>query len=202
MPSFESDADLILASHDSPSVFAEIFDRHFDPIHAYLARRVGRQLADELASDVFLQAFTARHRYDSDQPNARPWLYGIASRLLSHYYRHEHRRLRAYARAATEEMMPDLTAEVDARVDAAIAAPRIAAALACLEERDRDLLLLFGWGERSYAEIGQALQIPTGTVRSRLNRARRHVRELVGPVGQYRDEDDIAPGEERGTHSG
>lgn len=45
--------------------------------------------------------------------------------------------------------------------------------------RDRDVLLLFAWAEMSYAEIGLALNIPVGTVRSRLNRARRQLRGLI-----------------------
>ena len=64
MPSLESDAGLIADSLENPVLFSELFDRHFDPIHSYMARRVGGQLADDLASEVFLQAFKARSRYD------------------------------------------------------------------------------------------------------------------------------------------
>lgn len=190
MASSESDAGLIAGSLENPVLFAGLFDRHFDPIHSYMARRVGGQVADDLAAEVFLQAFKARSRYDDTEPNARPWLYGIASRLLSHHYRHEHRRLLAYARAASDATVTDPTDEVDARTDAAAAAPRIAEALAALAPGDRDALLLFVWGALSYDEIGRALEIPTGTVRSRIHRARRILRELIGPIGQYRDADD------------
>lgn len=199
MASWENDAGLIAGSLERPVLFAELFDRHFDPIHSYLARRIGGQLADDLASEVFLQAFKARSRYDTAEANARPWLYGIASRLLSHHYRDEDRRLRAYSRSATELTVTDRTEEVDARTDAEAVAPRVAEALTTLTPGDRDALLLLVWGELSYGEIGQALEIPTGTVRSRINRARRIVRELMGPIGQYLDAgDDIgSPAEGR-----
>jgi RNA polymerase sigma factor (sigma-70 family) len=203
MASSESDAGLIAGSLEHRVLFAELFDRHFDPIHSYLARRVGGQLADDLASEVFLQAFKARSRYDVDEPNARPWLYGIASRLLSHHYRDEHRRLIAYARAASEVTVTDPMDEVDARTDAATAAPRITEALAAVAPGDRDALFLFVRGRLSYDEIGRALEIPTGTVRSRIHRARRIVRELIGPIGQYRDaDDDLVPRAGGRSHCG
>ncbi len=200
MASSENDAGLVAGSLESPALFAELFDRHFDPVHSYLARRVGSQLADDLASEVFLQAFKARSRYDTAEANARPWLYGIASRLLSRHYRDEERRLRAYSRAAAELTVVDPTEEVDARADAMAAAPRVAEALATLAPGDRDALLLFVLGELSYGEIGRALEIPIGTVRSRINRARRIVRELVDPIGQYPDagDDFISQAEGRG----
>lgn len=203
MASSESDASLIAGSLKNPVLFAELFDRHFDPIHSYLARRVGGPLADDLASEVFLQAFKGRARYDSGEANARPWLYGIASRLLSHHYRDESRRFRAYSRAATEMTVVDPTEEVDARAEATAVAPRVAEALATLAPGDRDALLLFVWGELSYSDIGRGLAIPTGTVRSRINRARRIVRELVGPIGQYPDAgDDLASRAEGRRHRG
>jgi RNA polymerase sigma-70 factor, ECF subfamily len=203
MASSESDAGLIAGSLQNPVLFSEIFDRHFDPVHSYLARRVGTHLADDLASEVFLQAFKVRYRYDDDELNARPWLYGIASRLLSHHYRDERRRLLAYARAASEVTVTDSTDEVDARTDAAAAAPRVAAALATLAPGDRDALFLFVWGELTYDEVGRALEIPTGTVRSRIHRARRTVRELISPSGQYESAGDkVAPRTEGGSHHG
>jgi RNA polymerase sigma-70 factor (ECF subfamily) len=203
MASSESDAGLIADSLENPVLFSDLFDRHFDPIHSYLARRVGGQVADDLASEVFLQAFKARSRYDGTQLNARPWLYGIASRLLSHHYRDEQRRLLAYARAASEVTVTDSTDEADARTDAAAAAPRLAEALAALAPGDRDALFLFVWGALTYDEVGRALEIPTGTVRSRIHRARRIVRERTGPIGQYQSAgDDVVPRIEGGSHRG
>ena len=58
--------------------------------------------------------------------------------------------------------------------------PRLAAALAGLSARDRDVLLLVAYGELSYEEVALALGIRSGTVGSRLNRARRHLRETLG----------------------
>ena len=60
-----------------------VFDRHAAAIHGYIARRLGRDAADDLVGETFLVAFGPRDGYDPDQPSARPWLYGIATRLVS-----------------------------------------------------------------------------------------------------------------------
>jgi len=77
---------------------------------------------------------------------------------------------------------PDGAAE---RADAASLRRPLFDALARLEARDRDVLLLVAWEELSYEEAAAALEIPVGTVRSRLHRARTALRAaLAGPEGE------------------
>jgi RNA polymerase sigma-70 factor (ECF subfamily) len=64
------------------------------------------------------------------------------------------------------------------------AGPALAHALASLRADERDVLFLYAWAELSYAEIAEALDLPLGTVRSRLSRARARVRELMAADGQ------------------
>jgi RNA polymerase sigma factor (sigma-70 family) len=185
MAAMTSDAAAIQRSLTTPAAFAEIFDRHFDAIHAYLARRLGHHLADDLAGDVFRIAFEHRQQFDADVLDARPWLYGIATNLLRRHYRSENRRLRAYARAAESTDDPgDVFDRSDAQIDAVTVRPLLAHALASLEQHERDVLLLHAWEELSYTEIASALAIPIGTVRSRLSRGRARLRELLSPDGQ------------------
>ena len=180
-----SDAQIIAASRVEPLVFAAVFDRHYDAVHRYLARRVGLDLADDLAAETFTTAFDVRRRYDTARPDARPWLFGIATNLLRHHHRGEARRLRAYARLDRPADPDGGFGGVEARLDAGRAGPAIADALTRLSAGDRDVLLLFAWADLRYEEIAVALRIPIGTVRSRLHRARRRVRELLGDSGQY-----------------
>ena len=180
-----SDAQIIAASRVEPLVFAAVFDRHYDAVHRYLARRVGSDLADDLAAETFTTAFDARRRYDTTRPDARPWLFGIATNLLRHHHRGEARRLRAYARLDRPADPDGGFGGVEARLDARRAGPAITEALNRLSAGDRDVLLLFAWADLRYEEIAVALRIPIGTVRSRLHRARRRVRELLGDSGQY-----------------
>jgi RNA polymerase sigma factor (sigma-70 family) len=173
-----TDAEAIAASLSEPTAFVAVFDRHFDAVHHYLRRRVGKEIADELASETFAQAFEHRKRYDRRRPDARPWLYGIAHNLLRHHYRDEERALRAYARSVDRD-----TPEPPHVQDSAVAD-----LLADLSAGERDVLLLVAWAELEYAEVAEALGIPVGTVRSRLNRARGRVRELLERSGQYEKE--------------
>jgi RNA polymerase sigma factor (sigma-70 family) len=121
--------------------FEELFERHFDAIYAYLARRVGPDLGRDLASETFTRAFAARKRYDALRGEERPWLFGIANNLLRRHYRDEERRLRAFARldVRRDDVSPD--------------EPLLADALAALSRGERDVLLLFGWADLSYEEI-------------------------------------------------
>ncbi|MEV6442236.1 RNA polymerase sigma factor [Amycolatopsis sp. NPDC051716] len=176
------DADVITASLERPERFAVVFDRHAPQIHRYLARRLGGQVADDLMGETFLIAFGARARYDPAFPSARPWLYGIATNLVGQRRREEAREYRlraALGPPADQDCHADRVAE---RVAAQAMTGRLAGALAVLARRDRDVLLLIAWEGLSYEEVAAALGIPLGTVRSRLNRARRKVRAELGHV--------------------
>lgn len=175
-----TDSAEISDSIGTPASFAVIFDRHFDSIHAYIQRRIGRDLADELSAQTFEIAFDRRARYDPSYANAKPWLFGIASNLLHRQSREETRRLNAYARSGVDPIA-DAFEGVEARLDASNRGRELAGAMAGLSAEELDVLLLYAWAELSYADIAQALEIPIGTVRSRLSRARSRVRELLEP---------------------
>ena len=190
-----TDGELIAASRVAPERFDAVFDRHFPRVYGYLARRVGPDLASDLAAEVFAVAFARRTTFEPDRDDAAPWLFGIATNLVRNHRRSEVRQLRAFARTGVDPVVHDRTAEADARIDADRAAPALAGALASLRPDDRDALLLFAWSGLSYREISDALDVPIGTVRSRLARARRIVRELLRVGGQQLDETD--EGDER-----
>lgn len=173
-----TDSEAIADSIAAPPAFAAVFDRHFAAIHAYLQRRIGRDLADELSAQTFLVAFDNRGRYDTSRPDARPWLFGIATNLLRRCRRQELRELRAYARSGVDPVLDAFDGVVE-RVDATNMRRELVEALAQISTEEIDALLLFAWAELSYAEIAEALEIPVGTVRSRLSRARGRIRELL-----------------------
>jgi RNA polymerase sigma factor (sigma-70 family) len=183
-PPAASDAASIAASLASPSAFAAVFERHHGSVHRYLARRLGSDLADELAAEVFAVAFAKRGRYDGSFEDARPWLFGIATRLAQRHWRREERQLRAYARSGVDPAAPSHDERAAARVDSATAGPALAAALAALSRKERDVLLLHAWEDLGYAEIATALGISPGTVKSRLHRARQRVRQSLAAAGE------------------
>ncbi len=187
-----SDALLIEASLKDPARFGDLFDRHVAEIRGYLHRRVGAATGDDLTSETFAIAFRGRERYDRSRHDARPWLFGIAANTIRNHRRSERRQARAYARSAPEVDSSLDDAAVHARADAASFSPRVYEALASLRRDDRELLLLHAWADLSHREIAEALELPIGTVKSRLSRSLEKVRaalEISAP----------GPGEPDGT---
>jgi RNA polymerase sigma factor (sigma-70 family) len=177
------DAALIRLSRQEPERFAELFRRHAPPLQRYVVRRLGPDAADDVVAETFLLAFRQRDRYDLTRPDARPWLYGIATNLIGRHRRAEIRQYRAFARTGADPVTESFTDQVDARVSAGTAGRPLAAALAGLPAAHRDTLLLVAWGELSYEEVATALGVPVGTVRSRLSRARSRLRRTLREAG-------------------
>lgn len=182
-----TDAELIAAAVRDPHAFMPLVQRHHRVLYGYLARRIGADLAEELTSETFARAFAQREKFDPRWDDARPWLFGIALNLMRSHLRSESRRHRAYTRVGN---MDSATvgfdeSDIDTRLDATAHGPALTQALEALAPVDRETLLLFAWGDMSYEDIAATLDIPVGTVRSRLNRARRVVREaLESSAGQ------------------
>ena len=173
-----TDADLIAASLSEPEVFEDVFRRHYQPVRAYLQRRIGADVGEELAAQTFVVAFDQRDRFDASYPSSRAWLFAIATNLLRHHARDEERHRRLLMQNVTK-LAPRWLEHDDDRLAAALVFPALLRALSGLEPRDRDAFLLFALADLSYDEVAKALDIPIGTVRSRISRARRLVRERV-----------------------
>jgi len=165
-----SDADCLARSLNEPTAFELIFDRHFGAVHRYLHRRAGRELADELTAETFALAFSRRESCRASG-SVLPWLYGIATNLLHRYRRAERRQLHAYSRSGVDRSVA-YDDEADARVDGSSLEARLAGALAAMRPRERDALLLYALADLSYEEVALALDVPVGTVRTWLHRAR------------------------------
>jgi RNA polymerase sigma-70 factor (ECF subfamily) len=130
-------------------------------------------------------AFERRDSFDPGRTGdgARPWLYGIATNLAAKHRRREIRRVHAVARLAADRDAPlDPADDVSAEIDATERWRVVAEALARLPQPELDVLVLYAWEQLDYADIAAALGVPLGTVRSRLHRARRHLRELTEAV--------------------
>ena len=161
--------------------FGTVFDRHAGEIYRYCARRVGTEAVDDAVSDTFAIAYERRHRFDAAQPSALPWLYGIATNVLRRYRATEarHRRL---VRHHGETSAEGAAERAVARADADTAVRALAGELDKISRRQRDVLYLYAAG-LTYADIASALDIPIGTVMSRLNRARTRLRTALLELG-------------------
>jgi RNA polymerase sigma factor (sigma-70 family) len=177
------DGELLAKAVSMPACFVEVFDRHGRAVHAYLVRRAGPQVADDVLDEVWLQAFASRAHFDEQCADARPWLYGIARNVLRSYFR-----ARARVAPANDHAVLDAFDEVDTRVDAVRHRPALRAALAALPDQDREVLLLVAWEGLTPSQAAASLGIPQGTARWRLHRARAAAQRTLDAVRQEQRE--------------
>jgi RNA polymerase sigma-70 factor (ECF subfamily) len=163
-----------------PEGFERAFTANFRTIHQFLSRRAGSTVADDLAAETFAIAFRRRQSFDPERGALLPWLYGIATNLLRAHWRAEQHTLALEARLMDEPDARYAGVDIDDKLLAAWIAPHLARALSMLPLEQRDVLLLYAWADLSNEEIASALELPSGTVRSRLSRARAKLREYLG----------------------
>jgi RNA polymerase sigma-70 factor (ECF subfamily) len=163
-----SDEALIVGfQRGSREAFEELFARYREPMYGFFRRRIeDASRAEELTQDVFLAVIRNIVRYE---PRAlvKTYLYGIAMRLLQA----ERRRWRPSNPPGEPE--PEAPAVL---VDEVL---WLRGALASLEARDREILMLREYEQLSYAEIAELLRLPLNTVRSRLFRAREELKRML-----------------------
>ena len=170
-----TDAELLAQAIATPAAFETLVIRHHPAIYRYVARRLGPNTAEDVVNEVFTTAYAIRSRYDTARPDARPWLFGIATNMIHRHRKHEAQVLAAYARTGVHPELPDAPHHDDEL------GPALAAALAAMRREHRDVLLLHAIADLTYEEIGVAMNVPIGTVRrlaeprprSRRPRARR-----------------------------
>ena len=187
----KTDGDVIRRSREAPTEFGELFVRHAGVLHRYAARRVGISAADDVLSDTFLIAFERRDRFDPAWVDARPWLYGIATNLIRKHHHDETRALKALLAAPRDISPTDEDVAAGGRIDAERTFATLSKTLRRMPARDRDTLLLFAWAGLTYEEIAVATSTPLGTVRSRLNRAKRMLRDATTIIGAIAPQQEV-----------
>jgi len=155
--------------------FGELYVRHARAVQSYcLWRTADLQSAEDATATVFLEVWRKRESLVLDGDSATPLLLGIATNVLRAQWRsrRRHRDALERVRGAGAQLPSDLETEAVARLDAIRQLKAAGAEIRALPRRERDVLALIAWGELSYEETAAALEIPIGTVRSRLARAR------------------------------
>ena len=188
----ESDADLLAATaRGDAEAFGRFYRRHEHRVLSYAITRCANaaDVAD-VVGETFLAALGAAARFRDDDGDAIPWLFGIARRVLAHQRRSFARRQRLVHRLG---QLPSLDADeaeaVEAAIDASRLAPRLAAAMATLRDKDRELLRLVSGDGLSAAQAGAVLGMNANTARIRLSRARARLQGLLAstelPAGPH-----------------
>ena len=170
---------------------ARLYDDHVDAVHAMVTRRVGPTIGGKVTAAVFEQAVKSWDRFDSDRGTERLFLLGTATVVLRRHIDEERQhllRLRPSDRLAGNSHDPLVTVRgpdgevVDDGDEPELPDDEIThtmRALVDLAPDDRDILLLSLWEGCQHAAVGEALDLPVGTVRSSLTRIRRELKKAV-----------------------
>jgi RNA polymerase sigma-70 factor, ECF subfamily len=173
------------------SAFGVLFERHAGRIYNYCFRRTADwALAEDLTSSTFLVAWRSHGRAPLQAESALPLLYGIATNALRNQRRSLRRRREAFARLPVERVEEtDFAEDASTRLDDQAAMRQLLRLFARLPRREQDVVALCDWSGLSYEDAAAALDIPIGTVRSRLARGRHRLRELATASGPEPDVD-------------
>lgn len=170
------------------AAFGTLFERHGNAIYNYCFRRIGEwATAEDLLSIVFLEAWRRRSK-DLPPGKVLPWLYGIATNVVRNQQRSQRRHAAALRRMPAPRSDPSFAELADAHLDDEREMQRVLALVGRLPKHEHDVFALCGWSELSYEDAAIALDVPVGTVRSRLSRARARLRELEPAFGHQPDD--------------
>ena len=184
-PSHESEVDLVIrARAGDADAQADLAERHRRALYFLALQLMGnREDALDVAQEALLRFFKTLHRFDCRRP-VRPWLFQIVRNRVVDLYRRRKIRRHDSLDATDHEGQPYLEL-IDATVDPERDASRselrvrILQALDELSHIQREILVLRDYQDLSYAEIAETLDIPIGTVMSRLHGARKRLRQKL-----------------------
>ncbi|MFI5617774.1 RNA polymerase sigma factor [Streptomyces sp. NPDC051567] len=163
-----------------PEAFRELFRDHAPLVHRHAVRVTGdRAIAEDIVSLTFLEAWRLRDRLLDHEAGPRPWLMGIAVNVLRNASRAARRHQAALGRLPARDTVPDFADELVGRMADADQLAAAQRALKKLRRTEREVFTLCVWSGLGYAEAAAALDVPVGTVRSRLSRARTRLRKLA-----------------------
>jgi len=175
-------------SHDSEA-FGQLFERHADAVYNHCFRRTGSwSLAEDLTSVAFLETWRRRGDVRFSGASVLPWLLAVANNAARNAERSIRRHRRLVAKVPPPQAVPDIAEDAVQRADQERVMQWLLTAIRDLSKAEREVLSLCDWAGLSYAEAADALDVPIGTVRSRLARSRQHLRDRAardpGPLSQ------------------
>jgi RNA polymerase sigma-70 factor, ECF subfamily len=180
-----TDEELIARSQDGESAaFGEFIERHMAAVHRWMTRAVGPEDADDLTQDVFLRAYRGLARFRAQAP-PRAWLAAIADNAIKNKYRSRSRFRRIFASDPTSDALADRATRAEGPEENARAGESrgtVQDALSKLPIEFRLPIVLRDLEEWSYDEIAASLELPIGTVKSRIARGRGQLRSILAPL--------------------
>jgi len=159
--------------------FGRLVERYRDRLLTAVTRSLGsRSPAEDIVQETFLRAFQAIGRFRG-QASFYTWLYRIAFNLVLSRHRRRSRRPDLRGSPPMEQMEAKESVNPQARAEVSEQQERVTRAVAELEETFRLALVLRDIEGMDYRQIGEVLNVPVGTVKSRIHRARMELKEKL-----------------------
>lgn len=185
-----SDAELVrLARSGKPEAFGELVVRYQDRLYNSVYHMAGNERdAEDIAQDVFLRAYEGLRGF-RQEAKFSTWLFGIMLNTVRNFWRRQGRRPAALSLDATaqdgQSSFSDPPSPHDGPQETNVREERVArvrAAIDELDEESREILVLRDIEGFSYTELAEVLELPLGTVKSRLYRARAGLKKKLEPM--------------------
>ncbi|MFE7033269.1 RNA polymerase sigma factor [Streptomyces sp. NPDC057621] len=163
-----------------PDAFGALFDEHARAVQRHVIRLTGDlDLAEDLVSLTFLEAWRLRERVLPGEDDLRPWLLGIATNVTRNTARAARRHRAALTRVPPPEPVPDHAEQVARRLADTEELAAAQRALRTMRRAEREVFALCVWEGQDAATAARTLGVAVGTVRARLSRARKRLRGLT-----------------------
>ncbi len=179
-----SDEDVILALQEGRmECYDELVRRYKDRLFSFINQMVRNgQLSEDILQDTFIRLYQHRMSYRTIA-RFSTWIYTIAANLVRS-------QMRKLSRMTTVDLepresgeraieLPDGARPVDEQVAGKMTVEKVRAAMDLLPDEFREVIILREIEELSYEEIVEVLELPLGTVKSRINRARTRLRDML-----------------------
>lgn len=181
-----SDAELVESALARPDAFALIVHRYEAPLKRYVRRLLGRSTGtvEDVLQEVFLKVYVNLNDYDRGRPFS-PWIYRIAhNEAVSALRRGRNDRLTISGEDG-ERLIAGVMdgAPLQDRAGPERMEERFMVAVAGLDRRYRDVIVLRFLEEKSYEEISEILELPMGTVATLVSRGRERLRRALLAIG-------------------
>jgi RNA polymerase sigma-70 factor (ECF subfamily) len=172
-----------IAAHQDRAAFAKLF-KYFAPrVKAFMLRSgVTASGAEELAQETMLAVWRKAGLFDPASTGAVAWIFTIARNLRIDAHRREQRGGSTEASDVEIEFQVDDSPQPDSQLAATQSEERVHAALSQLSSDQMRVVVLSFFEEKAHAEIAALLDIPLGTVKSRLRLAMARLRKLVSEL--------------------
>ncbi|OKJ49587.1 hypothetical protein AMK27_36060 [Streptomyces sp. CB02009] len=162
------------------SAFGVLFHEHGKAVYNHCFRLTGEWgAAEDCTSLVFLEAWRLRAKAEPHGGSLLPWLLALSTFVVYRRRRVARRHHALMERLPAPGPLPDFADELVGRLDDQKRLVAVRQVIRRLSRADQNVLALCVWAGLDYAAAAQALDVPVGTVRSRLSRARRRLEKLV-----------------------